>query len=111
MFGPFPHQYPYTNFHDLNLDWILHVVKNVDETLKNFVSLNTVKYADPIQWNIATQYGVNTVVVDPDSGTAYISVQPVPSGVPIDNTEYWTPVFDMSKIVPDTDLQQRMQMR
>lgn len=26
-----PFKYPYTNFHELNLDWILEIVKNVDE--------------------------------------------------------------------------------
>lgn len=29
MFGPFPHQFPYSNFHDLNLDWILNTVKKL----------------------------------------------------------------------------------
>ena len=28
-YGPFAHQYPYSNFHDLNLDWILSLVKQL----------------------------------------------------------------------------------
>lgn len=49
--------------------------------------------ADPIQWNITNQYPQNTIVVDSD-GTAYISKQPVPVGVEIDNENYWLPVFN-----------------
>lgn len=29
MYGPFPHQYPYSNFHDLNLDWVLDTIRNL----------------------------------------------------------------------------------
>ena len=28
-YGPFQHEWPYSNFHDLNLDWILQTVKNL----------------------------------------------------------------------------------
>lgn len=91
--------FPYTNFHELNLMWILEAIKHLETTVENFVALNTIKYADPIQWNITTQYEANTVVVDPQTGTAYISVQPVPSGVAITNTDYWTVVFSLSGIL------------
>ena len=33
--------------------------------------------------------------MDPEDGTAYLSIHPVPSGVQITNTEYWTPVFTL----------------
>lgn len=85
--------YPYINLTDLNLDYLLKRMKQLDEIVKNFISLNSIKYADPIQWNITTQYETNTVVVDPNDGTAYLSVQPVPAGVSIANTSYWTPIF------------------
>lgn len=88
--------FPYTNYHNLNLDWILKRFHEYEETLKNFVSLNTIKYADPFDWDITTQYGTNTIVMDPATGVAYISVQPVPAGAAITDTDYWTPVFDLS---------------
>ena len=47
--------YPYINLNDLNLDYILKKVKELNEIVTNFVTLNAVKYADPIQWNINTQ--------------------------------------------------------
>ena len=91
--------FPYTNFHELNLDWILKILKEIQSTLEQFVAINSLKYADPIQWDITTQYEKNTIVIEPLSGTAYISVQAVPAGVAISNTDYWTPVFDLSYFI------------
>ena len=88
-------QWPYTNFHELNLSWLLKKMIELNETVNNFVALNTIKYADPILWNITSQYEKNTVVVDPQTGTAYISSQPVPSGVALSNTDYWNVIFDL----------------
>lgn len=85
------HKAPYTNFHDLNLDWIIEVLNEFNTKLTNFVSLATIKYADPIQWNITSQYEANTVVVD-SNGNAYLSVKPVPSGVSLDRVEFWTKI-------------------
>ena len=91
--------FPYTNFHELNLDWILKMLQQIDKTMSEFVAINALKYADPIQWSIIRQYEKNTIVIDPLTGTAYISVQPVPSGVAITNTDYWTVVFDLGAFV------------
>lgn len=92
---------PYSDLHDLNLDWIIRRIVEQDETIKNFVTFNAIKYADPIDWNITKQYETNTVVFDPDSGVAYLSTQPVPAGVSITNTDYWTPIFDLSGVIGD----------
>lgn len=93
------HGAPYTNFHDLNLDWIIKALTDIDRRLANFVSLNTIKYADPIKWDITSQYAQNTLVIDPQDGTAYLSVQPVPQGVQITNADYWTPVFTLQNFI------------
>ena len=97
-FFPCNYRYPYTNDHELNLGWVLATIKAQESELSKFVALNTVKYADPFDWNITSQYATNTVVFNPADMTAYISVQPVPSGVQIDNTEYWTPIFTLADI-------------
>lgn len=91
----FVFKYNRTDFHELNLDWIISDVKTLAETLNNFVALNSIKFADPIQWNISKQYEAITIVVDPATGTAYLSSQPVPSGVPLSNTDYWSVIFDL----------------
>lgn len=92
----FFNQYPYLNLNDFNLDYILKTLKTLSEQLDNFISLNTIKYANPIQWNITKQYETNTVVIDANDGTAYLSVKPVPTGVAITNTDYWTPIFTLN---------------
>lgn len=91
---------PYTDFHSLNLDWIIATIKQMDEKLDDYRSYSTIKYADPIEWNITTQYETNTVVINSD-GTAYLSVQPVPSGIAITNTDYWTPIGNFSELWND----------
>ena len=94
------HRAPYTNFHDLNLDWIMDELNEFNTRLTNFVSLATIKYADPIQWDITSQYEANTVVVD-SKGNAYLSVQPVPSGVSLDRTEFWTKIGNFDELWAD----------
>lgn len=91
------HKAPYTNYHDLNLDWIIDTLNDFNSRLTDFVSLATIKYADPIQWDITNQYEANTVVVD-SAGNAYLSVQPVPSGVSLDHTEYWTKIGNFDEL-------------
>ena len=94
------HRAPYTNFHDLNLDWIIEVMNEFNTKLTNFVSLATIKYANPIQWDITSQYEANTVVVD-SKGNAYLSVKPVPSGVSLDRTEFWTKIGNFDELWAD----------
>lgn len=94
--GVFEH-FPYTNFHDLNLDWIVQELEKLTVDVRDFISINAIKYANPIQWNITSQYEKNTVVLDQD-GNAYLSVQPVPAGVSLDRTEYWTNIGNFSAL-------------
>lgn len=94
------HKAPYTNFHELNLDWIMDELNEFNTKLTNFVSLATIKYANPIQWSITSQYEANTVVVD-SKGNAYLSVQPVPSGVSLDRTEFWTKIGNFDELWAD----------
>ena len=91
--------YPYTDFHNMNQDWIISILKAMEKKLEDFVATNSIKYANPFQWSIVNQYEKNTLVIEPNSGTAYLSVQAVPQGVAISNTDYWTPVFDLSQLI------------
>ena len=94
--GVFEH-FPYTNFHDLNLDWIVQELEKLASDVRDFISINAIKYANPIQWDITSQYEKNTVVLDKD-GNAYLSVQAVPAGVSLDRTEYWTNIGNFSAL-------------
>lgn len=81
-----------------NLGWLIKELMSFKQDLATAIDLKTIKYADPIQWDITTQYPANTVVVDPKSGTAYMSKVPVPAGVELKNTNYWVVVFNYQDI-------------
>ena len=45
----FPFKYPYTNFHEINLDWILETVKsNTDRIAKNEIDIKLIGGDDPL---------------------------------------------------------------
>ena len=81
-----------------NLGWLIKELMSFKQDLATAIDLKTIKYADPIQWDITTQYPANTVVIDPKSGTAYMSKVPVPAGVELKNTNYWVVVFNYQYI-------------
>ena len=88
--------FPHTRFFESDLRELIKQVFIMNDLVTNFVSINAIKYADPIQWNITKSYEKNTVVIDGNSGVAYISVRPVPAGVSLTREQYWTKVFDLS---------------
>ena len=95
----FMNHYPRTDFHELNQDWMINMLYDMINQVENFVEMNAIKYANPVQWDITRQYEKNTVVVDPVTGTAYLSNKPVPIGVALSRTEYWSVVFDLGRFI------------
>lgn len=93
----FTEKFPYSDFHNLNLDWILETVKNLEKTMSDFIVLNSVTYANPLEWDITRNYPKNQVVLD-SNGDGYLSVAPVPVGVEITNTDYWTKIGNFSEL-------------
>lgn len=73
------------------------VVEKINEIIADKVP-TSITYADPIDWDITTQYTANTVVVDPKTGTAYISKEPVPTGILLTNDKYWMVIFNYNAI-------------
>ena len=88
----FINQFPYSDFHEMNLDWIIRTVKEMDMKLNTFIDYNKIKFADPIDWSIINQYTTASIVYDIASEFYYISKQPVPSGIAINNADYWLPI-------------------
>lgn len=83
-------QFPYTNLHELNLDWIINEIKKLGEAIGQ--TDFAIKYADPFQWDINTAYDKYTLV---QSGYFYyLSMRDVPAGIDIADTSYWLEVAD-----------------
>lgn len=85
----FINQYPYADFHEMNLDWIISEVKRISAGLDDFKAMNQIKFADPIAWDITNQYEAFTIVSDNATGASYISKQAVPSGINLNDSSYW----------------------
>ena len=85
----FINQFPYSDFHEMNLDWIIKTIKKLYSDFETFKTYNEIKFADPVEWNITKQYTANTIVLDYDEGLTLLSKQAVPSGIDIKNTDYW----------------------
>lgn len=90
MPNDFINQFPYSDFHEMNLDWILKAVKNISNEMKAFIAANEVTYEGI--WNITNQYEKNDIVLDQVRGYLMISIQPVPAGIDLLNEDYWIPV-------------------
>lgn len=90
--------FPHTSLYQSDLREILAQMNKLTKIVKDFVNVEKVTFADPILWNIATQYSKNTIVLSV-SGDAYLSKQPVPSGVQLDNEDYWQEIFNFADYV------------
>ena len=86
----FLNQFPYSDYHEMNLDWILKAVKKIYSDMESFTASNEVTYEGI--WNITHQYETNDIVLDQVRGYMMISIQPVPAGIDILNEDYWIPV-------------------
>ena len=98
--------FPYTNLHNLNLDWIVQKIQELNDKFDEAISAK-IKFANPIEWDITKQYEQLTIVINDDK--AYLSMQPVPSGIEITNEDYWQNIFDMSELYQMiADLEQQL---
>ena len=88
----FINRYPYSDTHELNLDWIIAECKRLADEMAGFKAANTIKYKGA--WNITDSYEA-WFVVNYDN-KAFMSVKPVPAGIYITNAEYWMYVSEFS---------------
>lgn len=94
----FEKMYPYTNYSEYNLDWIIAEIRKVHKDWSEFKILNTIRFEG--LWDITKQYPAWSLVTD-NNNVGYISVQPVPAGINVTNIDYWKEVYDYNAILPD----------
>lgn len=85
-------------YYQYNLEWLIRKILEFEESIQTIIDLQTIHYADPIQWDITTQYAPNTVVVDAKTGIAYMSKKAVPAGILLSNEDFWVVIFNYQKI-------------
>lgn len=90
--------YPYTDTHELNLDWILKQIKLIETEINEFEAINKITFSG--NWDISMAYPAWTVVND-GNGNGFLSLQPVPAGVDLTNTDYWVQVCDYAMLWSD----------
>lgn len=98
----FFNKYPYSDIHELNLDWILAKMKELNIAFEEFKVVNNITFSG--QWDITKQYPAWTIVSDNNIG--YVSIQPVPVGITLSNGDYWVEVIDYTAQI--AGLQQRV---
>lgn len=88
------YEFPYTDPNRYNSDWILNKVRTMESEWSDFKILNSLKWKGA--WNITEQYPVWSIVDVNNNG--YLSLQNVPSGIEITNSDYWVKIADYSAL-------------
>lgn len=95
-------KWPYTNLHDLNLDWILNEVKTLRDQLEDYSLYfpHISEYNDGI-WTPDHNYQPNEIVIA--GSDLYIAKAATPTGISINNTKYWLKVASIPSDVLELD--------
>ena len=88
-------KYPYTDFHELNLDWIIKMIKALDKEISDFTAFNKITFCG--DWDGSIPYVAWSVVTD-GAGNGYMAIKAVPVNVALSNTEYWVEVSDYASL-------------
>lgn len=82
--------YPYSDAHELNLDYILKKIKELNIKIDDFEVVNKITYKGA--WDITKMYTAWNLVSY--NNRVYISLKPVPTGIDINDTDYWETIVD-----------------
>ena len=82
-------EFPHTRDYEGDLGYIIKAIDELVARYNNFFDYNSIKFNDPINWDINTQYTANTIVYVDSSKEFIISKKEVPSGINYDNNDYW----------------------
>ena len=82
-------EFPHTRNYEGDLGFVIKKIIELTEKYNDFFAYNSIKFADPLQWDITKQYEAYTIVFDYATEYSYISKRPVPIGVNITNSDYW----------------------
>ena len=82
-------EFPNADYYRSDLRKLIKTVRKLENLISDFLITHQIKFANPIEWNMLTYYPLYTIVLDSNTGDSYLSIQNVPAGIPLDNTDYW----------------------
>ena len=82
-------EFPHTRSYDGDLGYIIKKLDELNARYNNFFDYNSIRFHDPVTWDIATVYPAFNIVYDEQSESLYISKTAVPAGIDILNADYW----------------------
>ena len=88
-------KYPYTDFHEMNLDWVIRKIKELQNEMNEFEIINQIKPMGV--WDITKAYPKYALVSY--NGFGFISLKEVPIGIPIANPDYWLTAFEYDPLL------------
>lgn len=87
---PFFDKYPFSNFEEINLDWLMREVFSLKSKFDNIEIYQKITFRG--DWSIENAYPQWSIVNDTATGNGYLSIKAVPYGIELTNTEYWVKV-------------------
>lgn len=94
-------EFPHTRDYEGDLGYIIKKLAELTAAYDNFFAYNSIRFHNPINWDITESYPAWNIVYDEQSETLYISSKEVPAGIDISNGDYWAAV---SPFKIDTEL-------
>ena len=85
-------EFPHTRDYDGDLGYIIKKLDELNTRYNTFFEYNSIRFHDPIYWDITTQYPAWNMVYDSITETLYISIKAAPAGIEITNNNYWAVV-------------------
>lgn len=82
-------EFPHTREYNGDLGYIIKKLEELNARYNNFFDYNSIKFHDPITWNIETVYTAFEIVYDDQTEAFYISKTATPAGIDISNSNYW----------------------
>lgn len=85
-------EFPHTRNYEGDLGYIIKKLDDLNTRYNNFFDYNSIRFHDPVEWDIATVYPAWNIVYSAQDEMLYISIKAVPAGIDIFNSDYWAPV-------------------
>lgn len=91
-------QFPHTNFHELNLEWVIRTIKELSERADNLFGILE-KYSLTFEGVYDSERNYDALSVVEYKGNYYISTRNVEAGITPDSTSFW-----MQTMLPNWDV-------